>query len=132
VAAEDVRFRTRVSRAPPFACSELSCVGHLLPDLNGLDLQSRIAADRSEMPIIFITGCGDVPTTVRAMKAGAVEFLTKPFKGDILRAAICQALERSRIVLDRESEMVGLKANYDSLNSTRTSSSGIGRGRPNE
>ena len=61
-----------------------------LPDLNGLDLQKRIAADRIDMPIIFITGYGDVPMTVRAMKAGAVEFLTKPFGDDVLLGAIRQ------------------------------------------
>src|SRR5690606_12994889 len=55
-----------------------------LPDLNGLELQKHIAADRADMPIIFITGYGDIPTTVRAMKAGAVEFLTKPFGDDVL------------------------------------------------
>ena len=55
-----------------------------LPDLNGLDLQKRVAADRTDMPIIFITGYGDVPMTVQAMKAGAVEFLTKPFSDDVL------------------------------------------------
>src|SRR6202161_4402935 len=59
-----------------------------LPDLNGLDLQRRVAVDRVDMPIIFITGYGDVPMTVQAMKAGAVEFLTKPFSDDVLLSAI--------------------------------------------
>jgi FixJ family two-component response regulator len=67
------------------------------------------------MPIIFITGHGDVPMTVRAMKAGAQEFLTKPFSDDVLLAAIRQALERSRIALGREMEMQGLKDRYASL-----------------
>jgi FixJ family two-component response regulator len=67
-----------------------------LPDLSGLDLQARIAGDRAETPIIFITGYGDVPTTVRAMKAGAVEFLTKPFGEAELLDAIAAALDRSR------------------------------------
>jgi len=67
-----------------------------LPGLNGLDLQKRVAAERTEMPIIFITGHGDVPMTVQAMKAGAQEFLTKPFSDEVLLAAIRQALERSR------------------------------------
>jgi FixJ family two-component response regulator len=71
-----------------------------LPDLNGLDLQKRLA-DRSDMPIIFITGHGDVPMTVQAMKAGAVEFLTKPFGDEVLLSAIRQALERSH-PLDQE------------------------------
>lgn len=70
-----------------------------LPDLNGLELQQRIAADRVDMPIIFITGYGDVPMTVRAMKAGAMEFLTKPFADDALVNAIRQAIERSRMTL---------------------------------
>ena len=65
-----------------------------LPDLNGLDLQ-KLVADRADMPIIFITGYGDVPTTVRAMKAGAVEFFTKPFGNDLLLSAIRNALDRS-------------------------------------
>src|SRR5450432_4164863 len=70
-----------------------------LPGLNGLDLQKRIAVDRIEMPIIFITGHGDVPMTVQAMKAGAVEFLTKPFSDEVLLTAIRHALERSRSAL---------------------------------
>ena len=66
-----------------------------LPDLNGLELQKLIAADRIEMPIIFITGHGDVPTTVQAMKARAVEFLTKPIDDDVQLSAIRHAIERS-------------------------------------
>src|SRR5687767_10059843 len=62
-----------------------------LPDLNGLDLQKRVALDRKDMPIIFVTGCRDVPMTVQAMKAGAVEFLTKPFQVDVLWSAIRDA-----------------------------------------
>src|SRR3954447_5673824 len=73
-----------------------------LPDLNGLDLQNRIAADRADMPIIFISGHGDVPTTVRAMKAGAVEFLTKPFGDEVLLEAIRNAIARSHNALARE------------------------------
>ena len=73
-----------------------------LPDLNGLDLQKRIAGDRIDMPIIFITGHGDVPTTVKAMKAGAVEFLTKPFGADALLTAIRNAIEFSHTALNRE------------------------------
>src|ERR1700751_4827600 len=71
-----------------------------LPDLNGLDLQKRVAVDRIDMPIIFITGYSDVPMTVRAMKAGAVEFLTKPFSDDVLLNAIRYAIERSQTALD--------------------------------
>lgn len=86
-----------------------------LPDLNGLDLQKRIAVDRIEMPIIFITGYGDVPMTVQAMKAGAVEFLTKPFSDDILLSAIGHALERSQIALGQAVELRELRACYASL-----------------
>src|SRR5262245_55167555 len=64
-----------------------------LPDLNGLDLQKLVSVERTEMPIIFVTGYGDVPMTVKAMKAGAVEFLTKPFSEDALLGAVAQALE---------------------------------------
>ena len=86
-----------------------------LPDLNGLELQKLIAADRIDMPIIFITGHGDVPMTVQAMKAGAVEFLTKPFDDDVLLTAIRHAIERSSAALERETEMGALRECYDSL-----------------
>jgi len=76
-----------------------------LPNLNGLDLQKRIATDRIDIPIIFITGHGDVPMTVRAMKAGAVEFLTKPYRDEVLLSAIQQAIEYSHTALRREAEM---------------------------
>jgi FixJ family two-component response regulator len=85
-----------------------------LPDLNGLDLQ-RLVADRIEMPIIFITGYGDVPMTVRAMKAGAVEFLTKPFAEEALLSAIRHAIERSQTALGNEAEMRALRDHYASL-----------------
>lgn len=86
-----------------------------LPGLNGLELQERIAAERADMPIIFITGHGDVPITVKAMKAGAVEFLTKPFRDEALLSAIRQALERSRIALGNEARMQSLRDRYASL-----------------
>jgi FixJ family two-component response regulator len=76
-----------------------------LPGLNGLDLQQRIAADRSDMPIIFISGYGDVPKTVRAMKAGAVEFLTKPFNDNELLGAIRHAIARSQSTIVAQNEM---------------------------
>ena len=85
-----------------------------LPNLNGLDLQKRIV-DRVDMPIIFITGYGDVPTTVQAMKAGAVEFLTKPFGFDELQNAISQALERSRTSRAHEAELRVLRDCHASL-----------------
>jgi FixJ family two-component response regulator len=85
-----------------------------LPNLGGLDLQKRIV-DRADMPIIFITGYGDVPTTVRAMKAGAVEFLTKPFGDAVLLDAIRQAIGRSRLALAREAELRVRRDCYASL-----------------
>src|SRR5215472_4253579 len=88
-----------------------------LPGLNGLDLQNRIAAERTDMPIIFITGHGDVPMTVQAMKAGAEEFLTKPFGDDVLLNAIRHALEHSQTVLSQEAEMQALRDRYASLTS---------------
>ena len=86
-----------------------------LPGLNGLELQERIAPNRSEMPIIVLTGHGDIPRTVRAMKAGAVEFLTKPFNYDVLLAAIRRALERSREALRQAAELKRLRERYASL-----------------
>jgi FixJ family two-component response regulator len=86
-----------------------------LPDLNGLELQKLIAPDRIEMPIIFITGHGDVPMTVQAMKAGAVEFLTKPFDDDVLLTAIRYAIERSSAALEREAEIQKLRDCYACL-----------------
>jgi FixJ family two-component response regulator len=85
-----------------------------LPGLNGLELQKRLA-ERTDMPIIFITGHGDIPMSVGAMKAGAVEFLTKPFNDEVLLTAIRQALERSRLALAREAEMQELRDHYASL-----------------
>ena len=86
-----------------------------LPGLTGLDLQKLVAGERTDMPIIFITGHGDVPMTVQAMKAGAVEFLTKPFNDDVLLTAIRAALERSRVALSLEAEMQVLRDRYASL-----------------
>jgi FixJ family two-component response regulator len=86
-----------------------------LPDLNGLELQKLIASDRADMPIIFITGHGDVPMTVQAMKGGAVEFLTKPFDDEVLLSAIRHAIERSATVLDDQSELSELRNDYESL-----------------
>jgi FixJ family two-component response regulator len=86
-----------------------------LPGLNGLDLQKRVAVERTDMPIIFITGYGDVPMSVQAMKAGAVEFLTKPFTNEVLLSAIRQAIERSRVALRHEVEMRALRNCYAAL-----------------
>src|SRR5467141_3206757 len=86
-----------------------------LPGLNGLELQKRVAVERTDMPIIFITGYGDVPMTVQAMKAGAVEFLTKPFGDNVLLSAIRHALDRSQSALGHEAEMQVLRDCYASL-----------------
>lgn len=83
-----------------------------LPNLNGLDLQELIAADRKDMPIIFITGHGDVPITVQAMKAGAVEFLTKPFNDDVLLSAIEHAIERSVSTLGQTIEIKAIRDRF--------------------
>ena len=86
-----------------------------LPDLDGLELQKLVATDRRDMPIIFITGHGDIPMTVQAMKAGAVEFLTKPFDDDALLRAIQHAIERSRAARGLEGETQALRECYASL-----------------
>jgi FixJ family two-component response regulator len=85
-----------------------------LPDLNGLELQKRVAG-RPDLPIIFITGHGDIPTTVQAMKAGAVEFLMKPFGPEVLLSAIQGAIERSRASLAQEVDLRALRDRYQSL-----------------
>ena len=87
-----------------------------LPGFNGLEVQRQLA-ERTEMPIIFITGHGDVPTSVQAMKAGAVEFLTKPFRDAVLVDAIRGAIERSRVALRLAAETRALKTRYESLTS---------------
>jgi FixJ family two-component response regulator len=86
-----------------------------LPDLNGLELQERIAGERAGMPIVFITGCGDIPMSVRAMKAGAVEFLTKPFAPEVLLSSVRSALERSRVCLDEQASLQALRIRHQSL-----------------
>lgn len=106
--AEDFLERSRVDGP---SCLVLDVA---LPNLDGLDLQKRIV-DRTDMPIIFITGHGDVPTSVRAMKAGAVDFLTKPFGDDVLQNAIGQAIDRSRAALAREAELVVFRERHASL-----------------
>jgi FixJ family two-component response regulator len=110
VSAQDFLDRPRVS-AP--SCLVLDVT---LPGLNGLELQDQLA-DRGDMPIIFITGYGDVPMSVKAMKAGAVEFLTKPFRDDVLLDAIRDAIEQSRMALGRASELEALQERYRLLTS---------------
>jgi FixJ family two-component response regulator len=85
-----------------------------LPGLSGLDLQQRLGG-RRDLPIIFITGHGDIPMSVQAMKAGAVEFLTKPFGDDVLLTAIRRAIEKSSSALERESALQQLRRSYASL-----------------
>jgi FixJ family two-component response regulator len=101
------------SRRP--LCPSCLVLDVLLPGLNGLDLQERLTADRVDMPIIFITGHGDVPMTVRAMKGGAIEFLTKPFREDVLLGAIRHAIERSETALGYEAKTRVLRDCHASL-----------------
>jgi len=102
-------------RRPRVAAPSCLVLDVSLPDINGLELQSRVATDRTDMPIIFISGYGDVPMTVRAMKAGAVEFLMKPFKDDVLLDAIRSAIDRSLTALREESEAQVLRSRSASL-----------------
>jgi FixJ family two-component response regulator len=86
-----------------------------LPGVNGLDFQRELAAADIRIPIVFITGYGDIPMTVKAMKSGAVEFLTKPFRDQDLLDAIHQALERDQVARQQQSELAGLRKRYESL-----------------
>jgi FixJ family two-component response regulator len=98
-------------RVPAPSCMVLDVA---LPGLSGLDLQ-KLVSDRTDMPVIFLTGQGDVAMTVQAMKAGAMEFLTKPFRPEVLAGALREALERSRMALAREAAMRSLRGSYASL-----------------
>jgi FixJ family two-component response regulator len=106
--------RDFLARAPTSAPSCL-ILDVNLPDLSGLDLQQRMTGESAAMPIIFITGYGDIPTSVQAMKAGAAEFLTKPFDADILIEAIRGALRRSRKTLEEGLERSQLQRRFESL-----------------
>lgn len=108
--AEEFLSRARTVAAP--SCLLLDVV---LPHLNGLELQKRVAEDRIDVPIVFISAYGDVPTTVQAMKAGAVDFLAKPVRSDALLRAIQQAIERSSAALSEEGELRDLRNCYASL-----------------
>jgi FixJ family two-component response regulator len=88
-----------------------------MPGLSGLDFQRELAARHVHIPVVFITGHGDIPMTVRAMKAGAVEFLTKPFRDQDLLDAVRVALERDRARREQEKEVADLQRRYDSLTS---------------
>jgi FixJ family two-component response regulator len=107
--AEAFLARDRVSK-PSCLVLDIS-----LPDLTGLDLQQRLGDEHDDLPIIFITGHGDIPMSVRAMKAGAVEFLTKPFDDESLLGAISGAIARSRAILGREGELQVLRDRYATL-----------------
>ncbi|MGD0511885.1 MAG: response regulator transcription factor [Terriglobales bacterium] len=86
-----------------------------LPGINGLDFQRKLADTGIQIPIIFITGHGDIPMSVKAMKSGAVEFLTKPFRDQDLLDAIYQALDRDRVARQQQSELTNLRKRYESL-----------------
>jgi FixJ family two-component response regulator len=119
-----VGFRVQAfSSAQEFLRSELPEVPRCLvldvrlPGLSGLDLQRELAAADVQIPIIFITGHGDIPMSVRAMKAGAVEFLTKPYRAQDLLDAIYQAIERDRASQLERTELAGLRGRFQSLTS---------------
>jgi FixJ family two-component response regulator len=119
IGAENLRAETFASAQeflsrPRAAIPSCLILDLALPDLNGLDVQKRIA-DRVDIPIIFLTGYGDIPTTVQAMKAGAAEFFTKPFDTDALLAAIRKAISRSEAALREEAEMQRLRENFAAL-----------------
>jgi FixJ family two-component response regulator len=103
-------LRVKTPEAP--ACLVLDV---RLPGQSGMDLQHELTAAKNLIPIIFITGHGDIPMSVRAMKAGAAEFLTKPFRDEDLLAAIRQAIARDAIALDERAELRGLRARHESL-----------------
>jgi FixJ family two-component response regulator len=107
--AQEFLFRPRVL-APSCLVLDVN-----LPDLNGLELQKRVVANQVDIPIIFITGYGDVPMSVKAMKAGAAEFLTKPFGDDVMLSAIRNAIDRSQAALGLEAEIRALRQCHASL-----------------
>jgi FixJ family two-component response regulator len=132
------RARTFASAELFLACPPASGASCLvldvnMPGLGGLDLQTTIADERADMPIIFITGFGDIPTSVQAMKAGAVEFLTKPFDEQVLLDAIRAALERSQRALGDRSRLRELRERYAALTSReREVMDGVVSGRMNK
>lgn len=100
---------------PRVSCPSCLVLDVALPDLSGLDLQQRLAIERAELPIIFISDISDVPMTVRAMKAGALDFLIKPFSNEMILGTIRQAIERSEIALTHETEFRALRSQYELL-----------------
>jgi FixJ family two-component response regulator len=120
IRSEGLRVKTFASAGefldrPPIDAPACLVLDVRLPDLNGLALQSDLAAASDAIPIIFITGHGDIPTTVRAMKAGAIEFLTKPFQDDELLAAIRQALQKDAAARAEREKSADLRARYETL-----------------
>lgn len=104
-----------------------------LPGLSGLDVQAAIASERGNMPIIFITGFGDIPMSVRAMKAGAAEFLTKPFEEQVLLDALRAALERSEAAIGDQAALLALRDHYAELSPReRQVMAGVVSGRMNK
>src|SRR5258706_2256344 len=97
-----------------------------LPGVNGLDFQHQLVDAGIRIPVIFITGHGDIPMTVKAMKSGAIEFLTKPFRDQDLLDAIHQALDRDRVVRQQQSELGELRKRYDSLTPRECQVMGLG------
>ncbi len=120
-----------LSRTPP-DCPSCLVLDVSLPDLNGLELQRRIATERAELPIIFITGRGDIPMSVQAMKGGAVEFLTKPFTPSVLLSAIQGALERSSATRREDAGLQVLRDRLQSLSRREREVSGAGGSRQDE
>jgi FixJ family two-component response regulator len=101
-----------------------------LPGVSGLDFQHELAEAGFQIPIIFITGHGDIPMTVKAMKSGAVEFLTKPFRDQDLLDAINQALDRDRVTRQQQSELTELRKSVRIVDRTRARGHGLGSFRP--
>jgi FixJ family two-component response regulator len=113
--AEAFATATSFLDRPPVPVPSCLVLDVSLPDANGLDLQARLAMERPDLPVIFITERQDVPLTVRAMKAGALDFLTKPANHEMLTSAIRDALERSRASLEQEARLRDLRARQASL-----------------
>jgi FixJ family two-component response regulator len=113
--AEVFSSATEFLASPRALCPTCLVLDIMLPDLNGLDLQERLSSERREMPIIIMTGHGDVPMSVRAMKSGAIDFLTKPFPDGALVGAIRRALERSRALLHEAAAKFVLAQRYSTL-----------------
>jgi FixJ family two-component response regulator len=100
---------------PKSATPSCLVLDSILPDLNGLELQERVSAERCDIPIIFLSSHDDISTAVKAIKRGALEFLLKPFDSDMLLSTIRSAIKRSEITLRREMEFHRLRADYESL-----------------